>query len=463
MKNRKPHPLFFTALAIALPVAGQRLIDIAVNMADTMMLASYGDAALSASSLANQYYSLFSIFCMGVSGGACVLANQYWGAGNKAAYKMVMNLMLRICTGGAILFMMVTALWPRQIMMLYSTDANVIEQGTRYLQVIVWVFFFHGVTTCLSNILRSANMAWLPLVVSCVSLFSNVFFNWVFIFGNLGAPELRIQGAALGTLLARVIEFAVVAIYLLAKDQSIRFRLTDLRMRVERGMVRSYWKIGIPVLVGDVFLAVGNNLVAMVIGNLGVEMSAANSVCSMVVQLTTVINMGLAMAGSVTVGQSIGMGDPEMAKRIGKTFFWMSVVLGLAAGGIVVVLTPWVLTFYAISEQTLWYADQLMYSFAILLPFQTVGSVLAKGVLRGGGDTRFLMVADVVFLWLASVPLGYCAGFVWGLSPFWIQFFLRIDSVIKSVWCAARLFCGNWIKQLESPAELTPVEVPPLE
>jgi putative MATE family efflux protein len=448
MKKKQNRALILTVLAIALPVAGQRLIDIAVNLADTMMLGSYGDSAISASSLANQFYSIFSIFCMGVSGGACVLANQYWGAGDKAAYKKVMNLMLRICMGGALLFMAVTALFPRQIMGLYSTDESVIEQGVQYLRVIVWVFFFHGVTTCLSNILRSANMAWLPLLVSCVSLFSNVFFNWVFIFGNLGAPEMRIQGAALGTLIARVIEFSIVAVYLLCKDRNIRFRLADLRMHVGRGLALSYWKSGFPVLIGDVFLAVGNNLVAMVIGNLGVEMAAANSICSMVVQLTTVVNMGLAMAGSVTVGQSIGMGKPDMARRLGMVFFGMSIVLGAAAGGLLIILTPWLMNYYNVSATTLTYANQLMYSFAILMPFQTVGSVLAKGVLRGGGDTRFLMIADVIFLWCASVPLGYLAGFVWGLSPFWIQFLLRIDSVIKSVWCAARLFGGKWIRSI---------------
>jgi len=448
MKQRKHSSLFFVALAIALPVAGQRLIDIAVNLADTVMLGSYGDVALSASSLANQFYSIFSIFCMGVSGGACVLANQYWGAGNKAAYKMVMNLMLRICLAGALLFMAITALLPRQIMSLYSSDEGVIEQGVLYLRVIVWVFFFHGVTTCLSNILRSANMAWLPLAVSCVSLFTNVFFNWVFIFGKLGAPEMRIQGAALGTLLARIIEFGLVCGYLLLKDREIHFRLADLRTRVERHMVSSYWKIGFPVLLGDVLLAVGNNLVAMVIGNLGVEMSAANSVCSMVVQLTTVVNMGLAIAGSVTVGQCIGRGDTEMAKRIGKTFFAISIVIGIISGVIVIAITPWLLTFYNISAKTVTYANQLMYSFAIMLPFQTIGSVLAKGVLRGGGDTRFLLVADVIFLWCASVPLGYCAAFVWGMSPFWIQFLLRIDSIIKSVWCAARLYSGKWVSRL---------------
>ncbi len=449
VNKHKARALWLTALAIALPVVGQRLIDISVNLADTMMLGEFGDNALSASSLANQFYSLFSIFCMGVSGGACVLANQYWGAGNIKAYKRITVMMLRICVTCALLFAAVTLLFPKQIMTLYSADADVIEQGAKYLRITAWIYLFHGVTICMSNVLRSASMAWLPLVVTFISLFANVFFNWVFIFGNLGMPRMMIEGAALGTLLARILEFSLVAAYLLLKDKRIHFTLSDFKGRTEPEMVRQYWKIGFPVLVGDALLAVGNNLVAMIIGNLGTEMAAANSVCSMIVQVTTVANLGLAIAGSVSVGQAIGRKEPETVKYIGRAFFWIGTVLGIAAGGILLLITPLILSMYdKLSVLAQQYADQLMYSFALLLPFQTVGSVLAKGVLRGGGDTRFLMIADVLFLWCASVPLGYCAAFVWGLAPFWIQLLLRIDNVIKTVWCTFRLFGGKWIKVL---------------
>jgi len=447
-ETKKTRSLVMMVLMIALPVAGQRLIDIGVNIADTVMLGTYGDIPLSASSLANQYYNIFSIMCMGISGGAGVLASQFWGAGDTLSYKKIMNLMARLCLIGTAVFVLATALIPRQIMEMFSNDGQVIEQGVQYLSIIVFVFFFHGITTCLSNILRSAGMAWLPFFVSCVSLFTNVFFNWVFIYGKLGFPEMRIRGAALGTLVARVIEFIIIVGYLLLKDKRIHYRLRDLRLKADKHLTTTYRKAGLPVIVSDMLLAFGNSTVAMVVGKLGVEMSAANSICSLVVQMTTAVIMGISTAGSVMVGQAVGKGDRREALKLGNVFLLISVIMGLIGGVVVLLITPSIVSFYNISALTREYADQLMYSFALILVFQSISSVLTKGVLRGGGDTKFLMIADVLFLWCASIPLGYLAGFVWGLSPFWIQIFLKIDMVFKSIWCAGRLRRGKWIKKL---------------
>lgn len=431
-------------------MAGQRLIDIAVNMVDTFMLGCYGDVTLSASLLANQFYNMFSIFCMGLSGGCCVLASQYWGSGNLPAYKSVLNLSVRICTAGAAVFAILSACFPARIMSFYSSDAEVVRQGAQYLRLLAAVFFFHGITTCLANLLRSAGLSWLPLLGSCVSLAVNVFLNWVFIFGKLGFPEMRIAGAALGTLIARIVEFSVVTGYLFRKDKIIAFCVRELGVQLQPQQYRMYFKVGLPVLISDMLIGVGNNLVAMVIGNLGAEISAANSICTLVVQMNTVVNLGFALAGSITVGQTIGRGELQRAKRMGKAFLGVSALIGVCAGLLTIWITPWLIGFYQVSSQTYAYAFELMYSFALILPFQTVGTVLAKGILRGGGDTRFLMFADVAFLWIASVPLGYLAAFTWHLSPFWIQFLLRIDVVMKALVCCLRLYLGQWVHHLSS-------------
>lgn len=449
-KAKKNLSFLWTILAIAMPVAGQRLIDIAVNMADTLMLGNYGDITLSASSLANQFYNMFSIFCMGLSGGCCVLASQYWGAKNLHAYKSVLNLSVRTCVAGSTVFALLSAFFPEQIMAFYSSNSEVVRQGTEYLRLLTAVFFFHGITTCLANLLRSVGLSWLPLIGSCISLVVNIILNWVFIFGKLGFPEMRIAGAALGTLIARAIEFGVILGYLLYKDKVISLHFRDLFAPVQRQQYRMYFKVGLPVLISDMLIGVGNNLVAMVIGNLGAEISAANSICTMVVQMNTVVNLGFALAGSITVGQTIGRGELQRAKKMGKAFLGASALLGVLAGFLTVWITPWLIGFYQVSSQTYAYAYELMYSFALILPFQTIGTVLAKGILRGGGDTRFLMFADVAFLWIASVPLGYLAAFTWHLSPFWIQLLLRIDVVMKSIVCCLRLYLGQWVHHLSS-------------
>lgn len=450
--NGKKRSLLLATLAIALPVAGQRLIDIAVNMADTIMLGRYGDVALSASSLANQFYNIYVFLCMGISGGAAVLASQYWGVGDKAGYRNVITLTLRICSISAVLFMAFTAFFPETIMRMYSNDAAVIEAGVKYLRITVWIYLMHGITTCMAMLLRSANLAWLPFLMSCVSLVTNVFCNWVLIFGKLGFPEMRIEGAALGTLIARLIEFAVIAWYVLCKDRTIGYRLKDLRKKIPSELSHTYAKTGMPVIISDMLYAFGNSTVAMVVGKIGVEMSAANSICTMVTQVATAVLSGIGMAGSVVVGQSIGRGDKKEAQRMGLVYLALAVGIGLLGVGVVLVLAPSIISMYHVSDLTREYAHQLMYSFALVVVFQSISSVLAKGVLRGGGDTRFLMVADVIFLWVASIPLGYLAGFVWHMSPFWIQLFLKVDLILKSFLCIGRLLGGKWIKKLTRDA-----------
>lgn len=261
---------------------------------------------------------------------------------------------------------------------------------------------------------------------------------------------MRIAGAALGTLIARIVEFSVVTGYLFRKDKIIAFCVRELGVQLQPQQYRMYFKVGLPVLISDLLIGVGNNLVAMVIGNLGAEISAANSICTLVVQMNTVVNLGFALAGSITVGQTIGRGELQRAKRMGKAFLGVSALIGVCAGLLTIWITPWLIGFYQVSSQTYAYVFELMYSFALILPFQTVGTVLVKGILRGGGDTRFLMFADVAFLWIASVPLGYLAAFTWHLSPFWIQFLLRIDVVMKALVCCLRLYLGQWVHHLSS-------------
>lgn len=447
MKIKKQH-LIFATLAIALPVAGQRLIDIGVNLADTIMLGYYGDVPLSASSLANQFYNIYTFLCMGISGGCTVLASQYWGAGDKEGFRSVITLALSLSSLSAIIFMMASLFFPQFIMEMYSNDAMVIAEGVKYLRITAWIYLFHGATTCMAMLLRSANMAWLPFLMSCVSLVTNVFCNWVLIFGKLGFPELRIQGAALGTLIARLIEFVVIFGYLLLKDKTIGYTLSELKKKLPTELKRTFLKSGTPVIISDTMYAFGNSTVAMIVGKIGVEMSAANSICTMVIQVATALLSGIGMAGSVVVGQSIGQGDVKQAQKLGVTYLALAIGIGIFGVAVVLILAPFVISMYHVSDLTREYAHQLMYSFALVVVFQSISSVLAKGVLRGGGDTRFLMVADVIFLWIASIPLGYAAGFIWKLSPFWIQLFLKIDLVLKSFVCIGRLLSGKWIKKL---------------
>jgi len=436
-----------TAAVLAAPVVLQNMITIMVNMLDTMMLGRYGEIQLSGSSLANSFVGIHQILCMGIGGGAAVLTAQYWGAENREAVRKTTVLMVRISMVFSLIFFLAALLLPREIMRIYTADSQVLDAGAVYLRIMAPTFFLTGLSQTLTIVLRSVREVRLPLINSVISFFSNLFFNWMLIFGRLGFPELQIRGAALATVIARLVETGVLLFYLFRRDQKIGLRLRHLKEKCGE-YLPEYWRYSAPVVLSDFLLGLGNSAVSMIMGHMSASFVAANSIVAMVVRLSTVMNQGFANSGSIMTGNTLGEGDVERARRQGFTFLFLSVLLGLAASCVILLISPAVISAYQINEETRRIAFQLMKSVAVTVAFQGTQSMLTKGVLRGGGDTRFLVFGDIIFLWLLSIPLGYLSAFVWNLDPFWIYFFMKIDYIIKTVWCAFRMKGNKWIRKI---------------
>ena len=258
---------------------------------------------------------------------------------------------------------------------------------------------------------------------------------------------MGIEGSALSTLIARIVEFSIICGYLFFIDTKIRYRLHHLFMRC-RDILKEYVEIAIPVLISDVLLALGNNAVAMVIGRLGVSFVSANAITLVLQQLSTVCIQGIANASAIITGHTLGRGDEETAQQQGVTFLYLGIAVGICGAVLIWITSKPMISLYNLTPETQQVAAQLMFAIGFIVIFQSANSILTKGVLRGGGDTRFLMVADIIFLWVASVPLGALAGLVWHLPAFWIYALLKIDQIIKAIWCIYRLQSRKWIKRI---------------
>lgn len=438
---------------IAIPIALQGLITTGVNMMDTIMIGMVGETELSAVSLANQFINIFHIFCMGIGMGASVLVARYYGMQDKPALKSTVSIMLRLTLVMATLFCVATIFLPREIMLIYTVEEPIIECGMEYLKYSIVTYYLLGLSLTCTIVLRNVGMVKIPLYTSIGAFFINVGANYIFIFGKFGAPRMEAAGAAVGTLIARIFEFAVICGYLLIKDREISFRIKDLFKPVG-DLWREYIRISIPVLISDGILALGNNSVAMVVGRLGESFVAANAVTTVTQQLSSVLIQGFSQAGSIVIGHTLGVGDKEKAHKQGYAFLGLGMVFGLVAAGIVMLISGPMIHAYNLSPETESIAKQLMLSISIIIVFQATNSIMTKGVLRGGGDTKVLMVADNVFLWVASIPLGILAAFVLRWPAFWIYFFLKVDQVLKAVWCVIRLRSGKWIKKIKGISEI---------
>ncbi|MEX1377218.1 MAG: MATE family efflux transporter [Eubacteriales bacterium] len=432
---------------LAIPIILQGMIMAGVGIMDTFMVGKLGEAQLSAASLANQFILIYIIMCFGLGFGATVLTAQYFGSGDISSLKSIVTIMLRVMIVMSVLFTALTYIFSENIMSIYTPDKEIIEKGVLYFRILVFSFFFMSITVAATAVLRSVGEVRIALITSIITFFINIGFNYIFIFGKLGAPKMEIEGAALGTLIARIIEALIIGGYFFFREERIRYRLTDLFKSCKK-YILIYISICLPVLVSDTLLALGNNMISVVMGHIGASFVAANAIISQVTRLTTVFTQGISSSSSIITGNTLGTGDKEKTYNQGKAFVLLAFILGIAASGILLLVTPLVINMFEITQETREIAYHLMYAMAVMIIFQSVETTLTKGVLRGGGDTKFLMMADVIFLWLVSVPLGYLLGIVWGMSAFFIFIGLKADILIKAIWCFKRLLSGKWMKKV---------------
>ena len=466
MKDRlnasKAGEFYKRVFTITWPIALQSLISVGVNMLDTIMVGSLGDDPLSATSLANSFIGVYQIFCMGLGMGASVLVSRYWGMKSAAitsgdsdgekkaerALKQTVALMLRITLGLALLFAIATMFFPQPILRMYNNEPEILRYGAIYFKYSIVTYFFMGASLVCTIVLRSVGQVKLPLFVSIGAFSINLAMNYCLIFGKLGFPKLEIAGAALATLISRVFEAAMICGYLLIFDKKIAFRVKHIFMKT-KSLIGEYFRISIPVLISDGILAIGNNTVAMVIGHLGGNFVAANAITSVTQQLSSVVISGVAQAGAIVTGQTLGEGDKDKAMSQGYRFFGLGLVLGIIAAVFILILSnPIIASYKEASEETVKIAKQLMIAISIIVVFQGTNSIMTKGVLRGGGDTKLLMITDNIFLWILAIPLGLLGGFVLKVSPFWIYIFIKSDQIVKTLYSFLRLRSGKWIKKI---------------
>jgi putative efflux protein, MATE family len=434
-------------LAIALPIAMQNLIMFAINMADTVMLGRLGEVYLSASTLANQAGFIFLLFIFGVGSGTNVMAAQYYGKGEIQEIHRVMALMYRLVCAGGVVFVLLAQIWPQQIMQIFSTDAEVIAQGARFLRVVSLSYLPAGISSATMIVQRSVGNVGICVAVYLASLLTNVLGNWILIFGNLGAPALGIEGAAIATVIARCVEMVIALGYVLCAEKKLRFRLAYLRQPVRR-VLPEYIRTAFPVIFNELLWGLGASVIAVVIGRLGTAATAAYSITSVLGQLVTITIFGVGNAAAVLIGNTVGAGEYERAKEYARTMLVIALLLGIIGALVVLLLKDFAVSLYNITPLARAHAGQMLYVYAGMALFKSLAAVSLIGVLRGGGDSRFVLVMDVVFMWTISIPLAYFAGHVWG-APVWIVYLaVQIDEVLKSLAGITRVLRGRWINDI---------------
>lgn len=447
----KDKSFYSAVLAMAVPVAFQNLISFAVSLADNLMVGSLGETALAGVATANYLTFLFIVICFGIGSGAVVLISQYYGNGNVEAIRKVMAIALQIAIVIGAVFAIFGFLAPELCLRIFTNEPQIIEQGQIYLRLVALSYLFSAITSVFLISLRGVQQVKISSVVYTLSFIVSVSLSYVLIFGLFGLPALGVKGAAIGTLVARIFEFILVSVYMYKIESELNFRYHHL-LNWDPVLVADYFHFGMPAMLNELLWAMGISAQNMIIGRMGREVVAANSIVANVDKLASVVIFGIANAAAVLVGKAVGSGDKEYALKCANTFAVFSLFLGLTSGTFVFLIRNHMVGLFNVSEATQLLATQTLISLSVLLFFVSISAIHIVGSFRGGGDTKFGMYADMILVWFVSTPLGFVAGLVLGLPLPIVLLCLKIDEVIKAVLCLWRVKGGKWIKTVTRKA-----------
>ena len=449
MKERLDRKQFLLyALKLAFPIMIQNLISTLVNSADTIMLGYVSQTAMAASSLANQYTFVLFCFYYGLGIGTSVLCAQYFGKGDKQTVERIIGLAARVAILISLLFFVFSFFAPEAIMKIFTDSPQTIKEGAAYLKVLSFSFVFMGFSQVFVSALRSVGKIVFPSALYVVSLLVNVMMNAAFIFGLFGLPRLGVVGVALGTVSARAVEVILCFVYS-AAGKDIKFRLRNL-FRRSGVLFKDFLKISAPSVVNDLMWGMAATTCTAILGHIGDDMVAANAVAVMVVNMGAIVCRGFSNATTIIVSQTLGENRMEDTKVYAKRILWLTVIVSLLGCCVILAIRPFMVQFYRdkLTETAIYYLGIIMIMTTWRLVGEGINTCLICGCFRGGGDAKFGMVVDTVFMWGVSVPLMAIAAYVLKLPPVWVYFVMTLDEFEKMPVVFAHYFKFKWMKNI---------------
>jgi len=453
-----------TFLRMTFFLSAQNLIILFIALVDNVMLGSFSEEALSGAALVNQIQFILQCILLAIGTGVSLLSSQYWGKQKSLqqentdttemqSVRNAGNIGAVLCIFIAALFFLIATIIPRQCLELFSKDQAIIEEGIKYLSIIRFSYLFFALVNIILAILRSVEIVYIGTVSSTISLILKVILNYILIYGNLGAPRLGISGAALATFAAHFVEFAVVFWFLWKKDNRIRFLY--YKPCFNKDMFWDMAKLTAPIMLSNGLWGIYMGLHTGILGHLGSEAIAANSISNSIYQIVNVYSEGCASATAIIIAKIVGSGDLSKLKEQVRTLQVLFVVLGLLSGVTLFLLCTPVLTLYPqVDEKSLQLARQFILISCVTIIGTGYQVPCNCGIVRGGGDARFVLYMDLVLCWLYVAPVGLLAAFVWKLPTVWVFFLLKSDQLLKCIVAFVKTNRYKWIKvMVKKPTE----------
>ena len=433
-------------LKLALPITAQQFMLALVSACDAFMLGGLNQNSLSAVSLASQITFVFNLILTALIIGENMFVAQYYGKKDYDGLKTSAGLVLRYVLIVSAFFLIATVFIPETLMRLFTNDTILIEYGIKYLKMIGLSYVFSGVLQVLQGILKNCGYAGKCTVISAIVVGLNILLNAIFIYGYHGFPKMEIVGAALATVLANGIGL-VVTIYFLQQKRELSIKISDIKGR-QSNITRKFWKHVYPVLFNELVWGGGFTMYSVILGHLGSDAVAANSIANITKNLLICVCTGFGYSGSIIVGNLLGEGKLYEARKSGNALCKISVLSGILTGGMILLLTPAILHFTNLTDLAGGYLKYMLFMSSYYVIGKSINSMTIGGIFPAGGDTRFGLKCDAVTMWCFAVPLGCIAAFVLKLPVLMVYFVLNLDELVKLPVMFKHYREYKWVKNL---------------
>ena len=444
IKNNKA--IYKNIWIVTFPIILQNILDAAVNSVDVLMLNSVGQSAISAVSLANSLVGIFFMFLYGIGTGIAMLAAQYYGKGDYKTIEIVEGIGLKFSLAIAALGMLACLIIPGTLMHIYTSDAELIGLGEKYLMFIAPGLIFWAVSAVYTSILRCIGKVSTSTILEAVALISNVILNAIFIFGLLGAPKLGVVGVALATTLSRLIQLIGCVI---ASMGDAKVKLT-FRTMFERHKLleKDFFTMALPAIANDMVWALAFSAYSGILGHMDSDAVAAYSIVNVIRNLGCVMCYGIGAAAGIIVGQVLGRGNREEGIKTAHILLRLAVITGIIGGLIVLAIIPFALKKASLTDTALDYLKFMLLINTYYISGTSVNTCLIGGIFRAGGDSKFGFKCDTIDMWCYAVPLGLISAFVLKLPVKVVYFLLCTDEFVKWPWVLKHFYSHKWANDI---------------
>ena len=440
--------IFYRKLwGLVFPIAIQNLMTALVSASDAFMLGFVSQTSLSAVSLATQIQFVHNLFMLALTIGATTLAAQYWGKGDTDSVEEILAIVLKISMAVSVVFFIAAMFFSGFLMRIFTNDIRLIQAGIPYLRIVSVSYLFMGFSQIYLCIMKNSGRTAKSTIYGSVAVVINIGFNVIFIFGLAGFPAMGIAGAALATTVSRALEL-LLTIYENMHRSLVCVRLKYIRNSSKK-LKKDFWHYTTPVLGNELVWGCGFTMCSVIMGHLGSDAVAANSVANILKNIIACVCNGIGIGAGIIVGNELGKGEMERATEYGNRLFKLAVFAGAVSGLILLAVSPVLRIFTgSLSAQAHSYLKNMMYICTYYMIGKSVNATVIAGVFCAGGDTKFGLKCDAVTMWVILIPIGMITAFVLKLPIMVVYFIISMDEIIKLPAVYRHYKKYNWVRNL---------------